>query len=81
MEKTELWALLWSKKSNGFHVEPLEKTAESGMKFLKANQTNDYLVVAFGSSDEMFHKADELRHICLERTWPEAAMYHKPKEA
>lgn len=64
---TELWALLWSKSGNGFHVEPLERTAEAGMKFLKANQKNDYLLIAYGTSDEMFEKADELRPICIER--------------
>jgi hypothetical protein len=67
MEKTEVWALLWSKSGNGFHVEPLEQTAKSGMRFLKANQKNDYLLIAYGTSDEVFARAEELRPICRER--------------
>lgn len=67
MEKTELWALLWSKQANCFHIEPLERSAEAGKRFFKANQTNDYLLLSYGSFDEVSALADELRPACLER--------------
>lgn len=67
MEKTELWALLWSKKANCFHVEPLERTASAGRVFFRSNGTNDYLLLSFGSYDAVSAKADELRPVCRER--------------
>lgn len=67
MDKAEVWALLWSKKSNCFHVEPLARTAASGMVFFRTNATNDYLLLACGSYEEVSAKADELRSICRER--------------
>lgn len=64
----EVFALLWSRKSNGFHIEPLERTCKSGMRFFLGNMENDYLVLFTGSTDECSAKADELRPICKERT-------------
>lgn len=63
----ETYALLWSRKSNGFHIEPLQRTCESGMQFFRHNQANDYLVIFVGTSDECSTQADELRPICIER--------------
>lgn len=60
-------ALLWSKKSNCFHIELLEATMNNGMRFFTANKTNDYLVIHVGSRDECGAKADELRTIVTER--------------
>lgn len=67
MGKTELWALLWSKKANCFHVEPLERTAKSGQRFFDENMTNDYLLISFGTYDEVSARADELRPLTKER--------------
>lgn len=63
----EQFALLWSKKSNGFHVEPVSRTVESGMRFFLNNQGSDYLVIAAGSAEEVANKADELRPVLFER--------------
>ena len=63
----ETYALLWSRKSNGFHIEPLSRTCESGMQFFHHNQQNDYLVIFTGTLDQCSDKADELRPICIER--------------
>ena len=70
----EIYALLWSKKSNGFHIEPLSRAAESGMQFFRQNTSNDYLVIATGSEDEMDAKANELRPLIYERH--EAQLLH-----
>lgn len=63
----EIYALLWSRKSNGFHIEPLSRSAESGMRFFQGNTTNDYLLIAFGTDDEVSAKADELRPLLVKR--------------
>lgn len=63
----EIHALLWSKKANAFHTEPLSRAAESGMRFYQGNMTNDYLLIAFGTDDEISAKADELRPLLVER--------------
>lgn len=63
----ELWALLWSRRANCFHIEPLHKTAESGMRFFRINQANDYLLIAVDSRREIETMADELRPVVLER--------------
>ena len=64
---TETHALLWSKKGNCFHIEPLTDTAKKGRTFFLTNSTNDYLVIAIGTRDECGAKADELRPVLRER--------------
>ncbi|WP_422846888.1 hypothetical protein ACOYR4_13015 [Acidovorax sp. M14] len=64
---TETHALLWSKKSNCFHIEPLPATVNNGLRFFRSNSTNDYLVIGVGSRDECGKKADELRPLLRER--------------
>jgi len=64
---TELFALLWSKSQNCFHVEPLERTAQSGQRFFRGNLTNDYLLIGFGSEDDIDVMADKLRPLVIER--------------
>lgn len=65
--QNEIYSLLWSKKANCFHIEPLSQAAKSGMQFLLQEKTNDYLLVAYGSWDEMSGKADDLRPIIAQR--------------
>ena len=63
----DTYALLWSKKSNCFHIEPLHDTVVKGLRFFRAQQTNDYLVIGIGTHDECSAKADELRPTLTER--------------
>lgn len=63
----EQFALLWSRKSNGFHIEPLARARQSGMRFFEQNTSNDYLLIAVGTSDECSAKADALRPVVIER--------------
>lgn len=63
----ETCALLWSKKSNCFHIEPLPATVNNGMRFFTSNKTNDYLVIHVGNRAECNAKADELRPVVIER--------------
>ncbi len=64
---TELHALLWSKKSNCFHIEPLSSTVKTGQRFFRTDSTNDYLVIDCGTRDYCGKKSDELRPVLRER--------------
>lgn len=63
----EMYALLWSRSSNCFHIEPLADTARNGMRFFIRDARNDYLLLAFGGCQEMQDRADELRATLTER--------------
>lgn len=63
----DTYALLWSKKSNCFHIELLHDIVAKGLRFFRAQQTNDYLVIGIGTHDECSAKADELRPTLTER--------------
>lgn len=63
----EMYALLWSRSSNCFHIEPLADTARSGTRFFRRDARNDYLLLAFGGAQEMQDRADELRPTITER--------------
>ena len=63
----DTYVLLWSKKSNCFHIELLHDTVAKGLRFFRAQQTNDYLVIGIGTHDECSAKADELRPTLTER--------------
>lgn len=67
MNTTQAYALLWSKRSNCFHIEPLEATVNNGMRFFTGNKTNDYLLIHVGSHEACSAKADELRPVLIER--------------
>ena len=64
---SEPFTLLWSRRSNSFHIEPMERTCKSGMRFFVNNVENDYLLLFTGSKDECVAKAEELRPIREER--------------
>jgi len=69
-----IYALLWSKKQNCFHTEPLEDSAEIGMSgFLENKDLNDYHLIAFGPRSVVWAKADELRDVLKKRATPSAA--------
>lgn len=63
----ETYALLWSKRPNCFHIEPLADTEKKGRTFFRTNSTNDYLVIYVGTHAGCRDKADELRHVLDER--------------
>jgi hypothetical protein len=63
----ETYSLLWSKKSNCFHIEPLDDTVSKGIGFMYENKTNDYLLIGYGTYEAMSRNADRLRPILIER--------------
>lgn len=67
MTRNDTYALLWSRKSNCFHIEPLSETCRSGMRFFFQDSRNDYLLLAVGTDDEMHRQAEKLRPVVTER--------------
>ena len=63
----DTYALLWSKKSNCFHIEPLHDTAAKGLRFFRAQQTNDYWVIGNGTHNDCSAMAAEVRPTLTER--------------
>lgn len=67
MNTTDAYALLWSKRSNCFHVEPLTDTVAKGRRFFLGNMTNDYLLIGLGSREEVDAAADAMRPYMVQR--------------
>ena len=67
MTPQDTYALLWSRCSNCFHIEPLAETARSGMRFFYRDGRNDYLLLAVGTDEQMHRQAEALRPVLLER--------------
>ena len=63
----EIYALLWSRSSNCFHIEPLTNTARSEMRFFTRDARNDYLLLAYGPYQAIQDRADSLRTVITER--------------
>lgn len=64
----EIYALLWSRSANCFHIEPLADTARNGMRFFQREARNDYLLLAYGSRQAMQDQAEGLRPVVIERS-------------
>lgn len=61
MKTIDAYALLWSKRDNSFHVEPLTETVAKGRRFFLQNIANDYLVIGLGTYEETTQAAEALR--------------------
>lgn len=68
MSNIKTYALLWSKKSNGLHVEPLEATIAAGLNAMVQNRTTDYVLLAVGEKEDIHAKADAIRPELLNRS-------------
>lgn len=67
MNTTDAYALLWSKRSNCFHIEQLTDTVAKGRRFFINNMTNDYLLIGLGSREEVDATADAMRPYMVQR--------------
>lgn len=67
MNTTDAYALLWSKRSNCFHVEPLTETVDKGRRFFLSDTANDYLLIGLGTRDKVSETADALRPYMVAR--------------
>lgn len=74
----DLFALLWSRRQNALHVEPLERTLSLNRTAYRDNQPiNDYHPIYVGTQDECLKTADAVRSTIASREkpihWREAA--------
>ncbi|MFA5900472.1 MAG: hypothetical protein WC829_15340 [Hyphomicrobium sp.] len=55
------YVLEWSRKSNGFHIQPLESTLAGNQKCFMENTSHDYIVLMVGEKDVCERMADNWR--------------------
>jgi hypothetical protein len=55
------YVLEWSRKSNSFHIQPLENTLAGNQKCFMNNTSHDYIVLMVGDQDECDRMADSWR--------------------
>jgi len=61
-------ALLWSKRQNCFHIEPLRQLlAKNLAAFFAEKQLNDYHLIGTGTDEEVRQMAEQMRPILTER--------------
>lgn len=61
------YVLEWSRKSNGFHIQPIEATLANNQKCFVNNTSHDYIVLMVGSHDACCAMADNHRPRLFER--------------
>lgn len=57
----DIVALLWSKRQNTLHIEPLAETCKQGARACSENRPCDYIVIFAGTRDECSAIADSVR--------------------
>lgn len=67
---TKQYVLEWSKKSNGFHIQPLEHTLGKNQERFLDDTSHDWMVLMIGSNETCQAMADNHRHRLYERTKP-----------
>ena len=58
-----MYALEWSQSSNGFHIQPLERSITSNREAFTEDRWCRYVVIATGTLPEMEDLAEELRPV------------------
>lgn len=71
---TKQYVLEWSKKSNGFHIQPLETTLANNQKRFMADNSHDWIVLMVGSNDSCQAMADNHRERLYGRIKPMAML-------
>lgn len=59
--------LLWSKRQNALHIEPVETMISSNRRAYRDNRSCDYIVLALGPIEEMHKTADACRGTLMGR--------------
>lgn len=64
---TKQYVLEWSKKSNSFHIQPIEShLAQNQLRFIE-NTSHDWLILMIGTHDVITNMADHHRDRIFER--------------
>lgn len=67
------YVLEWSKKSNSFHVQPIETTLAKNQECFMNDKSHDWIVLMVGSYDVITNMADHHRERLIERSEKAAA--------
>jgi hypothetical protein len=67
---TKQYVLEWSKKSNGFHIQPLDVTLANNQKRFMADNSHDWMVLMVGSNEACQAMADNNRERLYARIKP-----------
>lgn len=67
---TKQYVLEWSKKSNGFHIQPLHDALASNQKRFMADNSHDWMVLMVGSNEACQSMADNHRERLYSRIKP-----------
>ena len=64
----QLYALLWSKRQNCFHVEPLIHTLKTNVTaFLRDSDLDDYHILFVGSKEQVYESSEKHRKVLIGR--------------
>lgn len=62
------YVLEWSKKSNSFHVQPIETTLAKNQECFLKDASHDYIVLMVGTHDVITNMANHHRGRLIDRT-------------
>lgn len=65
--KEKQYVLEWSKKSNGFHVQPLANLLTKNQELFMADRSHDYILLMVGPFETVTKMAETHRHVLEER--------------
>lgn len=57
------YVLEWSKKSNGFHVQPLSDLLAKNQELFLSDRSHDYILLMVGPLDTVTKMAETHRHV------------------
>lgn len=63
----EKFVLEWSRKSNGFHIQPIETLLARNQECFIGNRSHDYIVLMVGTHEVCSAMADNHRNRLIER--------------
>lgn len=61
------FVLEWSRKSNGFHIQPVETMLAGNQKLFLLERSHDYIVLMIGEKEACHQMADNWRPRLTER--------------
>ncbi len=59
--------LLWSRRQNALHIEPVEQMLSSNREAYRDDRHGDYIAIAMGPKDQMHAAADACRQTMVAR--------------
>lgn len=70
---THQYVLEWSKRSNTFHIQPIETTLAKNQECFLKDTSHDWIVLMVGTHDVITNMADHHRERLIDRSEKAAA--------